>query len=105
MNANDSRLAPASLNAYIYLASLKHPKEVLEDFLEKLFSGVGLQKGDAALVLRTRLLTTGSAKISRTARDASIVKALSAHLSGRKVGVLKWVEGETFPTIYGTESA
>jgi hypothetical protein len=95
----DSRLCPASLLGYIYLASLRTPSHILKDFLVKLFSGVGLQKGDPALLLRLRLTAVGSSRVVATARDALIVKALNAHILGSKIGQLKWTTGETFPTL------
>lgn len=93
-------LFPSSLCGYLAVASEKYGIEKLDSFLSGLTTGVGLVQGDPALVLRDRFIAqTRARRLSATHAQAFIVKAINAHLLGKKLPFLRLVDGEATPKI------
>ena len=90
---------PASLAAFSTIASRIHGVDVMDTFFEQLASGVGLQKGGPALLLRERIFSTHITRMTKRAADAFIIKAINAHTKGRSLAFLRWTESEDFPLI------
>lgn len=95
------RAIPASIIGYLAVASEKHGIEMLEDFVEKVGSGIGMEDGDPALLLRERFIYASNKRmaIARTHASALIIKAINAHIKGKKIGLLRYSDHEVFPEI------
>lgn len=89
----------SSLIGYCAIASEKFGKPTVDEFLEQLESGIALQAGSPALLLRERLLNQGSTKLTPRCQDAFIIKAINAHVRGKKLAFLRWSSAEDFPSI------
>lgn len=90
---------PSALAAYATISARKHGDESIVEFFEQLNSGVGLEKGSPALLLRDRLMANQVSKLSKQMQNALIIKAMNAHTQCRLLGVLRWQEAENFPSI------
>jgi hypothetical protein len=94
-------LFTAALAGIACLFAAKYGEETVERFLRQLSSGENLRKGDPAFELRNRAIANKAsvAKIPHFAFMQLVIKALSAHVAGRKIGVLRVSQNEEFPTI------
>ena len=96
------RWANAGVIAVLVVGSQKHGFDRAHSFFQQLASGENLSAGDPALVLRERLIesaNSGTRKIPFRMRLAFSVKAWNASVAGKKIGVLKFIEGEDFPVV------
>tara|TARA_R110000868_G_scaffold395488_2_gene667237 strand:- start:180 stop:959 length:780 start_codon:yes stop_codon:yes gene_type:complete len=92
---------PSLLSAIAAAASEKYGNDVVEVFFDKLATGIGLQKGDPALLLRERFLNLSDKKMrmQHNMSTGLIVKAINAHIKGKKLGVLRFNPEEAMPVI------
>lgn len=95
-------LIPCSIAAVAALFARIHGTAVVEEFLEQVNDGTRLSPGSPALVLRERFIDRprGHAFHSDMVM-AFCIKALNAHISGKKLGVLRLSANESFPEIIG----
>lgn len=94
------RIFPAAMNGYLAIASEKHGIDIVELFVEQLATGVNLSAGSPALVLRERFLAQKDvSKLSTEIANAFMIKAINAHINGRKLTFLRHSEQEQFPLI------
>ena len=92
---------PSSFCAYLALASEKYGFEKLDAFYEQVQTGVGLNANDPAFILRERFMSQGNTnKLSATHVRAFIVKAINAHLIGKKLTFLRFTEGNQCLQLY-----
>ena len=93
-------IIPASICGYLAIASEKYGFEKLDVFFHRLVTGFDLAQGDPALVLRERFLAqTKTARISASQQKAFMIKAINAHLLGKKLAILRLTENEQMPKI------
>jgi hypothetical protein len=98
--AKKAKLIPSALCGYMAIASEKYGFEKLDKFFEQLSTGVDLAEGDPAFVLRERFIAqTKVSRISNNHAKAFIVKAINAHVLGKKLKFLRFSEGEPIPKI------
>ncbi len=92
---------PSALIAMTTVASEKYGPQIMETFLDKLATGVGLEKGDPALLLRERFLTVSEKRmrLQQSMVNAIIIKAINAHIKGKTLGVLRYSANEAPPVI------
>lgn len=95
---------PSVIVPIAYFMEKKSPEKT-EEFIGKISSGIGLEAGDPALLLRERLLAnrTGKARLRKKEVAALICKAILAYVAGKKISTLRWSDGanEAFPKITG----
>ena len=93
----------------VYLAGLSYAitydKEKTDSFIEGVATGEGLKKGDPALTFRNYVLRNYAGGKRVRAPKASFqlqifIRALNAHLLGRKLGILRWGEGEAYQKLF-----
>lgn len=96
-----SRVAPVSLTgSVLHLASRKQADaRKAEEFIEKLYTGES--HNDAAYDMRQRLIRDKSsrAKLPKSYVFGLLIKSMRSHLKGTRLGTLKLVEGEQFPSL------
>lgn len=103
-NRHRGLITPAVLDACHYLFSLKDPC-LADEFVDKVFRGVGLEEGSPWYALRDRLMrnSIAKAKLSKTYIMAICIKAWNHARDGKSVKYLRWAdEGEkheTFPVV------
>lgn len=88
---------PSVLFACYYL--FRKSDELMADkFIGYLVSGIDLEAGNPALILRERLIKNqmSQAKFSREYAMAITIKAWNAFIEGRRISHLRWVSGEEF---------
>lgn len=96
---------PSSLAAIHYLCSTVD-KAKADMFVRGLVTGIGLHESSPVLVLRNLMVNSMSrskAPMSRTWQAAVAIKAWNALCANRRVGVLKFADGETFPLVAGSK--
>lgn len=98
------KLIQARLSAYCFYQFSRIDPQAAERFFEDLSTGVGLEKGDPALMLRNRLINDRASKSRLVPEEvlALVIKAWNARRTGRKVNLLvgwRAAQGEPFPTI------
>lgn len=94
------KLIPISHAAFLYFMNRIEPERSrAADFIERLATGIGLHKGDALLLFRTRMvdLIGEKHKLTQTQKLALLIKAWNAFLAGKQVGVLRLRDDEPFP--------
>lgn len=97
---NRGPLTPSICGLLHFLGSI-HDREATEGFLTMVENGENIGKGDAAFALRGQLLGKyGRIVIKNRVVVAAIgIKALSAHLAGQEVKLLRWGRDEEFPSL------
>ena len=97
-------LIPTSIAAVAALFARVHGTACVEEFLEQVNDGAGLEPGSPALVLRERFIDRprGHAFYPEMVM-AFCIKALNAHISGKKLGLLRMSANESFPEIIEEE--
>jgi hypothetical protein len=99
-SAKNAKLFPSALCGYMAIASEKYGFEKLDSFFKHLATGADLAQGDPALVLRERFIAqTKVSRISTTHARAFMVKAINAHVLGKKLAFLRFSEGEPMPKV------
>lgn len=95
------RIIPSAIIGYLAVASEKHGRQKLNEFAEKLGTGVGLCEGDPALLLRERFQAAVQRRtsIAKHIADALMIKAINAHIKGRQLGTLRYGESDAYPVI------
>ena len=95
------RVIPSSIIGYLSVASEIHGRTKLNEFVEKLGSGIGLMEGEPALLLRERFVDMSARKLSiaRSMANALIIKAINSHMKDKRLGILRWRDGEAYPVI------
>lgn len=94
---------PGIAVALSYLFSLSD-KKVSEQFIERLATGVGLEKNNPILQLRDILLNNKSArnnKLSKTTIAALMIKAFNLYRANKSIAKLRFGNDESFPKIDG----
>lgn len=95
-----AKIIPSHFCGYLAVASEKYGFEKLDKFFDQVASGENLSQGDPALVLRERFLSqTKASRISLLHAQAFVVKAINAHLMGKKIALLRLSDGEAAPKI------
>ena len=75
---------------------------LINDFVDKLETGVGMKSGEPAYAYRERILSVGKgAALNHLVRMALLIKAFNAHVQGKSIKVLRWGDEEDFPTVLG----
>lgn len=82
-----------------YMFASGNLRHKANEFFAALDSGESLEYGNPILLLRNRLIAnaTAKAKLPPPETTALIIKAWNAWVSGKSLGVLKWVSAEDFP--------
>lgn len=95
------KFVPASFCGVLALASERYGIEKIEPFFEQVASGLNVSVDSPAYVLRERLIgQTNSKKISAQTQRAFMVKALNAHILGKRMSILRFYEGvEAMPKV------
>lgn len=94
------KFVPSSLTGVCTLAGERHGFSRVAVFMQQVSDGVGLEKGDAAYVLRQRYLERRGGE--QVTADTSIIyniKAMNAFLSNTPIKVLRAGAGEAFPEL------
>ena len=94
------KLIPISHAAFAFYMTAGANRDRAQEFLEKLSTGVGLQKGDGLLLFRARMqdLIGHKHKLLQVDKLALLIKTWNAFIGKRPMGTLKWNrEVETFP--------
>lgn len=95
------KIAPASLTgAVLHLASRKQSDaRKAEEFIEKLYTGES--HNDAAYDMRERLIRdkAARAKLPKSYIFGLLIKSIRSYLKGTRLGTLKIIEGEQFPSL------
>ncbi len=88
----------AALAAFTYFA-LEANEEVAKTFVASLETGEELKKGDPRLTCRNYFINTKQrgVRTHHRVQFALLIKAWNAHVTGRDVTQLKFVDGEEFP--------
>jgi len=95
-----SKLFPSSICGYLAIASEKYGFEKLDVFFDRLCNGTDLTQGEPAFVLRERFISqTKVSRISEAYARAFIIKSINAHLLGKKISFLRFVESEPMPKV------
>lgn len=98
-----SKLMPPSVALAFYTLFCRKSKSQADEYVEKVFSGVGItSKRDPAHAVRQRFIedrakVTGRLKGIEAA--CFLVKGWNATRDGKSVGVLRWSKNEEFPRI------
>jgi hypothetical protein len=94
-----SNFPTASIGVFT-LAAEVFGSELIEDFVEALDSGAGLEAGNPALVLRNKFneIMRGS-RIRTEFAIALIIKAINAYCHGKKIKVLRYAGDEEYPQL------
>jgi hypothetical protein len=92
---------PGMFAGVLAAAHQKHSQDEILTFLEKIASGANLDVGDPALILRGRFLekSVRGQKLSDHAKLTYCIKALNAHLEGKKIGFLRFSKDEEVPEL------
>jgi hypothetical protein len=93
------RLLTPGIWCFVYSGAVRVNAEKAKAFAEALDSGAGLEKGNPALTLRERMAANqaAKAKVPPVMMAAFAIKAWNAFYRGKKLSVLKWIDGEGFP--------
>lgn len=85
---------------FVYSGAAHTNPDQARMFAEAFDSGVDLKRGNPALTLRERASQNRSAKakLRPIMLAAFAIKAWNSYLTGRSMTVLRWQEGEAFPT-------
>jgi hypothetical protein len=95
-----AKLIPSGICGYLAIASEKYGFEKLDQFFEKLITGANLEQSDPAFVLRERFIAqTKVSRLSTRHAQAFIVKAINAHILGKKLTFLRFTDGEATPKV------
>lgn len=99
-NGKMKALIPSGFCGYMAIASEKYGFEKLDTFFDQVSTGVDLKPNDPGFVLRERFISqTNASKLSASHARAFIIKAINAHILGKKLTFLRFVEGEAMPEI------
>lgn len=93
-------LPPSYITAFKYLFSRTNEREA-QHFMDRLATGVGLEKNNPILLLRDLLSANKSArtKYAKKVIAAVVIKAFNYHLAGVTPSRLEWRKDEKFPII------
>lgn len=93
-------LPPSYITAFKYLFSRINAREAAH-FMDRLATGVGLEKNNPILLLRDLLIANKSArsKYAKKIIAAVVIKAFNYHLAGASPSRLEWRKDEKFPII------
>lgn len=85
---------------FVYSAAAMTDTDKSRDFAESFDSGQDLKKGNPALTLRERAAQNRASRVRVRPLVLVVyaIKAWNAYVNGRSLTVLKWQEGEEFPT-------
>jgi hypothetical protein len=86
--------------AFIYSAAAMTDSDKARAFAEQFDSGQDLKKGNPALTLREKAAQNRAtrSRLRPIVLVAYAIKAWNAYLTGRQLSILKWQDGEQFPT-------
>ncbi len=96
---------PPTLAAICYLSSCRSNGHRAYEFIEAVGTGVGLDAGNPALLLRERVWAEIAKKhvMRRKEYAAILIKAINAYRSGKSIKLLRWLSAgdrqEPFPQI------
>ncbi len=95
-----SSVPRTTLHAVHWLIAQKHPR-LADDFMDKLCSGTGLQRGDSIYKLRKRLATIRARKevMPKSFIAALIIKCFNGNHGGKPLDVFKIGATEGFPKV------
>lgn len=94
---------PEHLTVLAQAARTEHADKI-EDWFDKLLHGNDMSAGDPRLHLRNRFMSSWmamSGSNNRPLRYSLIVKAWNAYVKGEDMGVLRWAQTETIPSVEG----
>lgn len=92
----------SAITAFYVLASRRFPNEKVVEFLDQLFSLIGLGAGSPVLALR-RWLDNGRGA-SNTAHLSALIRAFNAYNAGTNLTLVRqWIPGQPFPMLEGGE--
>lgn len=91
---------------FALLASKTRSHDDIEEFMESVRTGIGLNDGDVCLALRNWLTRASNYKRSATIENtATFIKAFNAFLEGRQVQVIRpWNRKTDWPTVQPSTS-
>lgn len=98
--ARNMKLFPSYICGYLTIASERYGFEKMDLFFDQISTGKNLSDGDPALILRERFMN--QSKVNRIGTShirAFMVKTINAHVQGKKLTFLRFVESETMPKI------
>ena len=95
-------MPPTAMGALMYFAR-RHDNEKAMEFFDAITTGVNLQRGDARLTVRNYFVNRppGQRPNARV-QLAILIKAWNSWIAGRELSVVKFIEGEEFPTFAAT---
>lgn len=96
------KLIPSSIAALATLYARIHGTDLVEQFMDEVNSGIGLERGSPALTLRERFIDRARGQtFNSTLILAYCIKAMNAHVTGKKIAILRMTADEKFPEIAG----
>lgn len=95
------QLCAASMMAMVHYFGSRLDEDAADEFLRQVGTGIGLNAGDPAYVLREKLLAnrTSMKKFDTPMLCAFYIKAWNAYREGRQIALLKMKDGEDYPVI------
>lgn len=90
-------MPPSPLGATMYFA-LKHNRQKALEFFDAIITGENLRRGDPRLSLRNFYLNRNAQRPNSRVQLALLIKAWNAWIMGRELTVIKFLDGEEFPT-------
>jgi hypothetical protein len=99
-NGKCKKVMPSAFAGIMAIASERHGIEKVDVFFNQVADGFGLCSTDPAYHLRDRFSKqTGTSNLSKQMQRAFMVKAVNAHITGKKIGLLRWREDEEMPKV------
>jgi len=98
-NKSVKTFTPSVVGSVLTLAEELHGP-IADSFFDKYETGSMLERQSPILALREKLMSRGrGVNIKSQAAATYAVKCWNAYLLGKKIGALKWSDGEQFPII------
>lgn len=94
------KLMPSAIAGVAALYAEKHGAEIVNEFLEQLDSGAGLEKGSPSLALREKFFERNRGHLlTLNVSLAYMIKAMNAHITNKKLLALRMTADEKFPEL------
>jgi hypothetical protein len=94
------RLIPSSFVGACAVAANKYGSDIVETFVNQVASGTNLSADSPAFLLRERFATRPrGAYWDQDTQLSLIIKALSAHINGKRIKMLRFNADESFPEL------
>jgi hypothetical protein len=93
---------PATIPGLLVLAEKAHGTDLVEEFFQQVATGIGVTNESPAYTLREKFIEFGrGGAIARPTQDAFMIKAMNAHIQGKKLKLLRMTPTEATPQLIG----